>query len=112
VCVRTCVREGKSRCIAPGGGKGERDMNGDWIRWESVGIFRVIFRNMARSRGVFVGCWITKVIIRNGPQIELIVIRIFLRRWGEEVCVENCEVITAEARGIIKLRVIFITLAA
>lgn len=38
VCVRTCVREGKSRCIAPGGGKGERDMNGDWIRWESVGI--------------------------------------------------------------------------
>ena len=25
------------------------------------------------------------VMIGNGPQIELIVIRIFLRRWGEEV---------------------------
>jgi len=48
-----------------------------------VGIFRAIFRIMARSRGVFVGCWITKVIIRNGPQIELIVIRIFLRGGGE-----------------------------
>lgn len=87
-------------------------MNGDWNRWESVGMFRVVLRNMARSRGVFVGCWITKVIIRNGPQIELIVIRIFLRRWGEGVCVGNCEVITVEARGIIKRRVIFITLAA